>query len=746
LAYPDLQSPMNAATNDFPARSDADYRGGAGLAANISYFWSILRRGWFWPLLGCLLGLALGVGYVIYVPDLYKSSARILLDRSVKRYLQTNNIVDEPILDETETGSQIYVLSSDSIVVPVVRSMKLAYDPEFAGAPETLGEEGRWSPDKIKKKVMEAIGLKKSGAQIDLETKLERTAVEKLLARLTVYREDAPNVINVTFASEDPKKAADIANALTDTYISATEELQLKSSRLVSQVLEERLNELKQQVVDADQALQNYKTTNNLVSGGKGLLGDEQLSTLSTQLTNARIAVAEARARLDRAAQLTSDGSPGFVVSQNDVTSRLRSQYLDLSARAKDIESRVGPNHIAVIAFHKKLDEMNAAIREEEQRIAKSYAADYRIAQARNDELSAAMTELSGKAGTAGEAVVKMHQLESTAETLHNMYNGALRKFNEIKKSQSDVPAQDAHVITRASPPLQKTSKKSLAVLAGSVMFGLLSGMGLALAREWAADVFRTPEQVRRATGVYCVTLPTARRRRADLHEYVLDAPFSRFAETIRNIRALTQSSQCVRGDKIVGVVSSVSKEGKTTIVSNLASLMSASAKARVLIIDCDLHRRHLTRILAPDQTEGLIEALKDPSRLAKLVVKLERSGVDVLPCTLSARIPNAAELLGSTAMEHLLDAAREAYDFVLIEIAPIMSVADIKMVERFIDKFIFVIEWGQTKRCLVNEALTEADSIYDRLLCVVLNKADPAALRSIEAYKGRRIGEYYEG
>jgi polysaccharide biosynthesis transport protein len=75
-------------------------------------------------------------------------------------------------------------------------------------------------------------------------------------------------------------------------------EAKLKSTKTVSQWLQDRLLELKVQAIDADRALQNYKIANNLIGTGKRLLSSQQLSDLSTQLTNARIAVAEAKARL----------------------------------------------------------------------------------------------------------------------------------------------------------------------------------------------------------------------------------------------------------------------------------------------------------------------------------------------------------------------------------------------------------------------------------------------------------------
>src|SRR5262249_4101918 len=157
----------------------------------------------------------------------------------------------------------------------------------------------------------------------------------------------------------------------------------------------------------------------------------------------------------------------------------------------------------------------------------------------------------------------------------------------------------------------------------------------------------------------------------------------------LRSVKALINAHSDGSGGKVVGIVSSVAREGKTTIAANLGALMitAPGPSARGLIIDGDLHLRRLTARLAPDAQEGLIEALADPSRLAALVYKRQRSGLDILPCVLSARLPNAAELLGSQQMERLLLAARKAYDFIIIEVPPIMSVVDIQVVERFIDR-----------------------------------------------------------
>lgn len=707
----------------------------------------ILRRGWLLILVGTFIGSVAAVSYVISNPALYKSSARILIDRSTNRYLQTNKIVDEPMLDDAE--SQIFVISSESIIVPVVRAMNLTSDPEFVGTLKNPGEEQSWGGRSIIRKVKSAFGLA-SESPVDAAGSLERIAVETFIKRLTVYREDVASVISVTFASSDSAKAAKIANAVADTYLASISTIKANSSKIASQLLQERLIELRLQAANADRALLEYKMANNVVSNGKGSLSSEQLASLTTHLTNARAAMAEIKARLDRVQQESGGGVASAIAPDNEVILKLRTQYIELGAKANEIESRVGKEHMAAVKLRQRMNEVRASIREEQRRIAGTYASDYQLAKARHDELAATMTQIVTEEGSTSQVQVTIRELEASAEALRNLYNGVLQKFSEMNKAEAQSPAvQDARIITRAAPSLYKNTKRSLAVLGGGVFLGLLMGLGAAVVRESPLGVFRTAEQVTRATDVYCAVLPsvepTGRHKSETLSDFVLNAPYSRFAEALRNVVALISGAQRENGAKVICVLSSVAKEGKTTVVTNLASLLSVYSRSRTLLIDGDIHRRSLTTRMVPNAKVGLLEALENPSQLGSFVLKIEHTGLEVLPCAHTARIPNAAELLGSPQMEKLLDTARESYDFVIIEVAPVASVVDIKMVERFIDQFVFVIEWGKTRQRLVQEALSEANSIRGRLLCILLNKADPAALRSIEAYKGPRFLDYYQ-
>jgi polysaccharide biosynthesis transport protein len=697
----------------------------------------IARRGWIFIAAGLAFGVFGALAVLNNLPPSYKASSRIAFERTQSRYMQLNKVTNEPLIEDSDTLGQIYVISSESILLPVVNALSLTKDPEFVGG---LGTDSLGS--RIRGLVLtaaHAIGVEVKQKVLSQQSR-ERVALDGLLRDLSVTREDTPSVINVAFSSKDPAKAATIVNAIVDTYLEAGIAGKVKSTKIASKVVQERVDELKRQVTDAERALLDYKNA-SIVNAGSGGLGSEHI--LEHELTIARVAMAEAeaKARMQRNAK---GGAENVSVPDNELITRLRGQLLDLSLRAKDIEkSGVGKNHLAAIKVRDQMADLREAIVNEQRRISSSFQKDYELARARYDELSAAM---SGEEGSS-DSQAKIRELESTAGTLRSQYNRMLQQLSEM----SNVEAQpsigsDALVLNRAAPPTEtEASKKRWLILAGGSFMGLLLGGSVVLARNFPFGVFRTSQQVVQATGLCCVVLPAigSAEDQTSLQtgEYGLNAPYSRFAETLRNIWAFFAQQKSAA--KVICVISSVPGEGKTTVATNLAAIASHSA-TRVLVIDADLHRRSLTESIAPDAQVGLKEALLDPKALSKYVIKNERLNLDVLPCPVLDRIPNAAQLLGTTEMEQLVDMAREAYDLVIIEVPPMTAVVDYKMIARQVDSFVFVVEWGKTSQRVVIECLNDASALLDRVVCIVLNKADPSALQSIERYKGDRFRDYY--
>ena len=112
------------------------------------------------------------------------------------------------------------------------------------------------------------------------------------------------------------------------------------------------------------------------------------------------MAMAEAKARFDRIQQTIGEGVPNATVTDalnNSVIVSLRSQYLDLAAKAAEIEARVGPGHMAVTKLHDRMAELLLSIRAEEHALAGSYASEYQIAKARESEVAATIGKLVGE-------------------------------------------------------------------------------------------------------------------------------------------------------------------------------------------------------------------------------------------------------------------------------------------------------------------------------------------------------------
>jgi Mrp family chromosome partitioning ATPase len=93
--------------------------------------------------------------------------------------------------------------------------------------------------------------------------------------------------------------------------------------------------------------------------------------------------------------------------------------------------------------------------------------------------------------------------------------------------------------------------------------------------------------------------------------------------------------------------------------------------------------------------------------------------------------------------MKDMLKAARSDYDYVLVDLPPLLPVVDVKAVAHLLDAFVLVVEWGSTSTDEILKAINTSPIVSERLLGAVLNKADEAVMRRFEGYSDRRY-DYY--
>lgn len=188
--------------------------------------------------------------------------------------------------------------------------------------------------------------------------------------------------------------------------------------------------------------------------------------------------------------------------------------------------------------------------------------------------------------------------------------------------------------------------------------------------------------------------------------------------EEIRLLGARVSSLVHERALKTLGLVSAGPGEGKSTLSLCLATTIAEGLGRRILLVEADLRRPSLETKLDLPHVAGLGEWLTgEADRLP-----VRRVGARGLFLASAGRLPlNRPELLASARMSSLMDAARRAFDLVILDCPPLVPLADAVFLQEFVDGFLFVVRARQTPRDVLRRAL--ANLKPERILGTVLNQ-----------------------
>ena len=204
--------------------------------------------------------------------------------------------------------------------------------------------------------------------------------------------------------------------------------------------------------------------------------------------------------------------------------------------------------------------------------------------------------------------------------------------------------------------------------------------------------------------------------------------------EQYRHLAAVLHHAQKASGVRTVMVTSALPAEGKTLTATNLALTLSESYQRRVLLIDADLRRPRLREVFALPATEGLTDSLAMP-REGKLPVHQISANLWVLAS--GRMLPDPMSLLVSPAMKELIDDARDAFDWVVVDTPPIAILPDANLLASMIDTTLLVVSAESTPYPMVQRAAQAVGT--NRILGVVLNRAENSGLPNNYGYYGMK-------
>jgi exopolysaccharide transport family protein len=698
------------------------------------------------------LGITLGAIYIALSPALYTAQADMIIDTKRVTWTQTEMSTDNRMVEDASVESEIETTRSEQVAIAVIRKLHLTEDPEFVGAGQGL-----------KRRLFSLFKLTSGPAVEPSNEELTRRALGMVKANLRVTRLGRSYIEQIAFTSLDREKAARIANAFADAYIEDQLQAKFEATHRASVWLEQRIGELRQQASDAYREVQDFKSKNSIIIGVDGKLASEvELDQLGVALAKARADTSQARAKLDRITRVLEQRTdkesiniPDPVVTDalsNPVITRLRQQFLDDQNKESEWSARYGPDHQAARNLRAEMSALQRAIWDEISRIAESYKSELQIAKSQEESIDKRMLEVFQQSGATRQSQVRLRELETAANTYRGIYETFLSRFTQSVQQQS-FPSTEARVVTLASPPGLPSSPKVALTIALGAICGLGFGVMMAFAREQMDRQIHTRAQLETLLGTTCLAVlpafskqkPIVGRLRAtqdsNAFRLISDvAPFSATAEALRYIKVAIDLHPT--GGKVIGIISALPGEGKTTIATGFAAFVAKSG-SRTLLIDADLRNPSMTRALGYANTPGLLKMVADKSDFCDFVVTDTKFKFDFLPSSTQIKPSNSSDILNSPVMKDMLKAARNDYDYVLVDLPPILPVVDVKAVAHLFDAFVLIVEWGSTPGEEVRRAMNTSHILSERLLGAVLNKADEVVMRRFEGYSDRRYSYY---
>jgi capsular exopolysaccharide synthesis family protein len=296
---------------------------------------------------------------------------------------------------------------------------------------------------------------------------------------------------------------------------------------------------------------------------------------------------------------------------------------------------------------------------------------------------------------------------------------------NLAPADQQGDPTVRSTLVAPAEPPRFQSAPNTRLNLVVGLLLGMVLGTVLALLRDAMDNRVRDAGVVADLTSLPVVgAIPT--RPSHPVPTAVVEAdPHSSTAEAFRHLRTNLQflglqAEGAANNASVVAVTSSLAAEGKSTVSVELAAALAESG-ARVLLVDADLRRPAVANLLGLEGAAGLTTILLGRATVADVAQDWGSSGLRVL--TSGPVPPNPSELVGSPVMRRLLQELRQSHDYIILDTAPVLPVADALILSRSVDGTLLVANVTRVRRGQLTESLGALAQVEARVLGVVLNQ-----------------------
>lgn len=682
------------------------------------------------------LGIA-SVALALWLPAYYVASTRVQVGLPNLPVLSTDRAPDFTGTSDERVENERIAIQARPLIQEVIDRLHLAQNPEFnpaAGKKDSDQSDhfniGRFAAGLVDRFIPNFVRSRKAPPPPDASQENDRL-VDAVSGRIDVSTAGRSQVLNVQASARDPNLAAAIANTLADVYRAHQKSEKAADSNRLESYLSRRIAELREQVNNAERAVAEYRKKYGLYQGASASVTSQQLTELNTQLIEAQTAKAEADSRLQEAQALKTQASSNDAlpdVLSSPVIQQLRAQQAENDRNLAQLSANLGPRHPQIISLRAARADIDAKISAEVARIISGLRHQARTADARYQALQGNFDHLKTEAGGVNEQSVTLAALEREATVSGNLLDAMLNRAKETF-GREEIDQPDAKILSPASPPARPSyPPKTLIVLLGT-LGGVLIGALLANLRDGLDHTFRRAYEVEQATGLPVISLVPSLGRHVRPTLQIVHKPISTYSEALRKIYVGLQLSAKSESPKTILFSSSAPAEGKSVMAASLARLMAMSGK-RVLLIDCDWRNPTIHKIFQCPNRYGLAQLVfEDDVSPQKAIFNDPISGADVLVA--GGWTPRASEMLMSDRIDAMLATFAKRYDLVILDSAPVLVSSEVLVLSRLVDKTVFLVRWGHTKRESALDALRQLIDAQTDLSGIVLSRVDPKRYRA---------------
>ena len=652
-----------------------------------------LRYKWF--ILGFAAVVTALVTFLIQqLPVTYTASASLMVDARKLRVTDGASVLSDPTLNIEQLHTVMEQLHSPRVAEDVIQQLNLRQNPLFC-AKTTFSE-------RLQASIGRLIGKPAPAAPATCDMSMT-DATDKLLGAVSASNDGKSWIIRVSADASTPDLSTQIANAYAQAFVFEQRRQVSETTDQASAWLTNYLRTLRDQVQQADAAVEAFQQKNQLTPLRQGeTVITQRLADLNAQLGEVTGQLSEKQAALHQAQSSGSSisaASPAVLASP--VIQGLIAKQADLQAQQAELSARFGDNYPSVQAANGQLARLRQAIRTEVGKVSAGLNEEVNALTARKAQLTTEVQSLQSTSGVQGGANVRLLSLQREAESERKLYESLETRLHEVDAEQHmQWPASS--VVVAARNPLAPSFPRLKMMVTGVFLVSLGIGSGIAFALAMAARTFRDVDQVEGETGVRVLGLFPQPPRRATAGEMVNTRPGSLEAETVHYTLAnLIRGRDTMRPSSsgwVVMVSSALPGEGKSSLAAALGQAAVRLGMSAALLegdVRAEAPRGRRAARGEPEIVAPLTAGEQMPGQAISKVV--DRSFLHVL--SLRSLIPGVRRLTGSSEVATIIRNLQAQYEIVIVDTPPLLAVPDALTMAPLVDDTILVVDWRKTPR-----------------------------------------------